>query len=302
LPETWKSMADFTSSRAMGHDSYEFIGRLYSHKFTDWILGTPWYFYFVQLATKLPLLSFFSFALGCALLWKRKAGDGRYFLYSWLILWTLAFCFVGGKFTRYITTVMPAVLITAAIAIQFLGRALGQMCARMTNSQSISRYAHAAVPLIVIIASLWSAIRGAPHYRLYTNPLASGQMLFPQDELYDAYMQETMSEIGKRALPNARVASELPNVAAYYANRANRPDLKALELSDPDHLKDLQPGDFVIDAHGRTYFSNQALLMRLRGSAKPAFTISVGQVSAADVYILDQQSLAGLLGKLVRIR
>src|SRR5213078_3355205 len=87
LPGTWRAMANFTNYRSMGHDSYEFLGRLYPHKFTDWLLGTPWYFYFVQLATKLPLLSLATFVIGIPLLLRKKIGDGRYFLYMWLILW-----------------------------------------------------------------------------------------------------------------------------------------------------------------------------------------------------------------------
>ena len=27
----------FSTNRMIGHDSYEFIGRLYPHKFTDWV-------------------------------------------------------------------------------------------------------------------------------------------------------------------------------------------------------------------------------------------------------------------------
>ena len=145
--------------------------------------------------------------------------------------------------------------------------------------------------------SAWSAIHAAPHYRLYYNPIAGGRLWFPQDDFYDAYMQQTMAEIAERAALNARVAGEIPNVCGYYANRANRPDLRCLELSDPDHLKQLEPGDFVIDARGRTYFSNQAMLMRMRSASKPAFNIAVGQVPAADVYVLDPKSVAALLGK-----
>ena len=97
--------------------------------------------------------------------------------------------------------------------------------------------------------------------------------------------------------PAARVASEIQNVAEYYANRSNRPDLVCLELSDPADLKQLQPGDLVIDARGRTYFSNQAMLMRLRSASRPAFTINVGTTSAADVYVLDRASIDALHGK-----
>ena len=293
VPETWKMMVHFSGGNVIGHDSYEFMGRLYTHKFTDWFYGTPWYFYFVLLATKLPLLSFISFVFGCPLLFRKQLGEGRYFLYMWLVLWAGAFMFVGGKFTRYVTTVMPAVFITAAITIQFLSR----WFARLLPTESMKIFAHALIPLVVIVASVWSAVYAAPHYRLYSNSLAGGRMLFPQDELYDAYMQDTMSEIAKRAAHNARVAGEISNTAAYYAQRANRPDLNSLELSDPEDLKQLQPGDFVIDARGRTYFSNQAMLMRLRNAAQPAFRISVGQTPAADVYLLDEKSLAALRGE-----
>src|SRR5215471_8236484 len=293
VPETWKSMANFTTNQVIGHDSYEFMGRLYPHRFTDWLRGEPWYFYFALLATKLPLLSLLSFVIGCLLLLKKKIGDGRYFLYMWLVLWGLSFTFVGGKFTRYITTVMPAVLITAAVAIHFTARA----CGRLFHGQSMKRLALAAIPLMVILASFWAAVTAAPHYRLYANALAGGKMLFPQDDLYDAYMQQTMFEIAKGAAPGARVASELQNLAQYYANRVNRSDLACLELSDPDDLKQLQPGDFVIDARGRTYFSNQGMLLRLRAVSKPAVTVSVGQVPAADIFVLDQKSLAALKGE-----
>jgi hypothetical protein len=200
--------------------------------------------------------------------------------------------FVGGKFTRYVTTVMPAVLITAALAVHFTARAFAQLF----QSQATRNLAAAAIPLVVILSSFWAAVNAAPHYRLYSNSLFGGQMLFPQDDLYDAYMQSTMLEIAKRAAAGARVASELQNVAQYYAGRANRSDLACLELSDIADLKQLRPGDFVIDARGRTYFSNQAMLMRLRAGSKPAFTISVGQAPAADVYVMDQKSLAALRG------
>jgi hypothetical protein len=293
LPETWKSMADFSSSRVIGHDSYEFVGRLYSHRVTDWLRGTPWYFYFVQLATRLPLVSFISFVVGCAVVWRKRLGDGRYFLYVWLVLWGLAFMFVGGKFARYVTTLMPAVFITAAIAIQFAARRF----ARLFQNQSIKIYAHGLIPLLVVLLTIWSAVHAAPHYRLYYNSIAGGRLLFPQDDFYDAYMQQTMAEIARSASPNARVASEIPNVCTYYANRAKRPDLKCLEFSDPDHLKQLQAGDFVIDARGRTYFSNQAMLLRLRNVSKPNFDVAVGQVPATDVYILDEKSLPALRGQ-----
>jgi hypothetical protein len=215
----------------------------------------------------------------------------------WLILWGLAFVFVGGKFARYVTTVMPAVFITAALAIQFIARMCARYCARWSHSRSVKIAAHALIPIAILLLTAWTAVRAAPHYRLYYNAFAGGQLFFPQDDFYDAYMQQTMAEIAQRASPNAHVASELQNVCEYYAGRANRPDLHCLEFSDRDDLDQLHSGDFVIDARGRTYFSNQSTLMRLRAASKPAFNISVGQVPAADVYVLDTTSLTALSDK-----
>jgi predicted membrane-bound dolichyl-phosphate-mannose-protein mannosyltransferase len=298
LPGTWKAMSNFTSYRNMGHDSYEFMGGLYPHRFQDWFRGEPWYFYFVLLFTKLPILTLLSFALGLGLLFRRKSGDGRYFLLLWLALWSIAFMTPGGKFTRYITSILPAIIITAAIGVQFTARRLGRFCARVLENNAVKVYARSALASLVIISAFWSAIVAAPHYRLYMNALGGGPTeagaYFPQDEFYDAYMQDAMIEIARRARPNARVAVEIPSLAAYYAQRANRSDLVCVEFSDPAEQEKFTPGDFLIDARGRTYVSNQAMLARLRQASQPAFTIAVGTTPAAFVYVLDPKSLAAL--------
>jgi predicted membrane-bound dolichyl-phosphate-mannose-protein mannosyltransferase len=300
LPGTWKAMSNFTSYRNMGHDSYEFMGGLYPHRFQDWLHGEPWYFYFVLIFTKLPILTLFSFALGLGLLFRRKSGDGRYFLLLWLALWSIAFMTPGGKFTRYITSVLPAIIITAAIGVQFTARRLGRLSARVFENESVKVYARSALASLVIISAFWSTLSAAPHYRLYMSLLGGGPAqagaYFPQDEFYDAYIQDAMAELAKRARPNARVAVEIPSLAAYYAQRANRPDLVCVEFSDAE-FEELTPGDFLIDARGRTYVSNQGMLARLRQASQPAFTIAVGATPAAYVYVLDQKSLAALRGQ-----
>ena len=300
LPETWKAMSNFTSYRNMGHDTYEFMGGLYPHRFQDWLHGEPWYFYFVLIFTKLPVLTLLGFALGLVLLCRQKSGDGGYFLLLWFALWALSFMLPGGKFTRYLTSILPAIIIAAAIGVQFTARRLGRFCARVFQNESVKVYARSALASLVIISAFWSAVTAAPHYRLYMNALGGGPakagVYFPQDEFYDAYMRDVMSELARRARPNARVAGEIPAVTAYYAQRVNRPDLVCVELSDPIELEKLTPGDFLIDARGRTYLSNQAMLKRLRQASQPAFTIAVGTVPAAFVYLLDQKALDALRG------
>jgi len=300
LPGSWRAILNFTTSRMIGHDSYEFMGRLYPHRYTDWLRGEPWYFYLVLIGVKLPLLTLLGFASGFILLFRKKTGDGRYFLIFWLFFWGITFMFAGGKFTRYFTSVLPAVVMTAALGVQLAAGWLGRICARVFNNPGVPVYARAALVSLVIISALWSSATAMPHYRLYMNTLggsARAGLYFPQDEFYDAYMQDAMSEIAKHASPGTRVASELPTVAAYYAQRLGRADLVCVELSDAAELAKLAPGDFVIDGRGRTYFSNQAMLLRLRQTSRPAFSIAIGTTPAADVYVLDHKSLGAMRGE-----
>ena len=300
LPETWQAMSNFTSGRSMGHDSYEFMGGLYPHRFQDWLHGEPWYFYFVLIFTKLPVLTLAGFPLGLGLLFRQRSGDGRYFLLLWLALWALSYMLPGGKFTRYLTSILPAIIMTAAIGVQFTARRLGRFFARVFKNESLKVYPRSALASLVIISAFWSSLTAAPHYRLYVSSLGGGPaqagLYFPQDEFYDAYMRDVMVELARRARPNARVANETSPLAAYYAQRANRSDLVCVDLSDPAELDKLSPGDFLIDARGRTYLSNQEMLMRLRQSNQPAFTVAVGTTPAASVYVLDQKSLDALRG------
>jgi predicted membrane-bound dolichyl-phosphate-mannose-protein mannosyltransferase len=299
LPGSWRAILNFTSYRMVGHDSYEFMGRLYPHKFTDWLKGEPWYFYLVLMGVKLPVLTLLGSLAGFTLLCRKRIGDGRYFVIFWLFFWGITFTFAGGKFTRYFTAVLPAVIMAAALGVQWAAGGFGRVCARIFDSSGAGVYARAALASLVIVAALWSSASAMPHYRLYMNLLggsAHAGQYFPQDEFYEAYMQDALSEIAKRASPGSRVASEVPMVAAYYAQRANRADLVCVELSDPAELGKLAPGDFVIDGRGRTYFSNRAMLLRLRQASRPAFSIAVGTTPAADVYLLDQNSLGALRG------
>ena len=288
LPETWRQMGLFAGGKRVSHDGYEFMNRLYTQRFDDWLDGIPVYFYFVFTAVKLPLLTVLGFLAGLPLLFRRKLGDGRYFILFWFMLWVVAFCFPGGKFTRYYTTVLPAVLITSALGIQFAGRWLANRVAGFDWG--------ACLAVIVITASVISSVQAAPHFRLFTNSVGGGTTwagyYFPHDEFYDASMRDVMAQIALRARTGARVASESPSLACYYAERAQRPDLVCISLSDPEALKQLEVGDFIIVARGRRYFSNDALITALNNRAQPTATLNLGPVPSTKIYELDQSSLA----------
>ncbi|MFN2511436.1 MAG: glycosyltransferase family 39 protein [Pyrinomonadaceae bacterium] len=296
LPATWREMGIFAGQKRIGHDGYEFMGKLYSHRMTDWLAGTPWYLYFIFLTVKLPLLTVAAFVAGLPLLFRRKLGDGRYFILFWLFVWVMSFVFVGGKFTRYFTLVLPAVLITAAVGVQFVGRWIAQQLAALLSSQRTSVYVRAALALALVLGSIVASAGAAPYFRLYTNVLGGGMgkagSYFPHDEFYDASMREVIAEIARRAQPGARVATETPGLASYYAERAGRSDMVFISLSDPEALKQLSDGDFLVDARGRRYFSNDALISALKLTTPPTFQVALGSVPAVTVYLLDHAAVA----------
>lgn len=203
----------------------------------------------------------------------------------------MSFMWAGGKFTRYFTVALPAVLITAAIGVQFVGRWLQKRLQAAFGSEGIAVYARSSLAALVVLVSLVASINAMPHFRLYTNAFGGGMaragFFFPHDEFYDASMRDAVYEIARRARPGARVSSESPLLAAYYAERINRKDLVCVSLSDPEALGQLQEGDFIIDARGRRYFSNDALLSELRRSVSPTFTTSLAGTHSIDIYQLD---------------
>jgi hypothetical protein len=295
LPETWHQMGLFAGSKRIGHDAYEFMGRLYTQRVDDWLQGIPVYFYVVFTWVKLPLLSVAGFLIGLPLLFRRKLGDGRYFVIFWMLFWVVAFCFPGGKFTRYYTTMLPAVLITAALGIQFTGRMIAKWISNFSWGTGVRHYVPAGLAVIAISCSVIDSIQAAPHFRLFTNTLGGGVAnsgtYFPHDEFYDASMREAITEIARRAQTGAHIASESPLLASYYAQKANRSDLVCVSLSDPEGLKQLGVGDFVIVARGRRYFSNDALISSLASSSKPEFQLFINTIPSVNVYTVDVTNL-----------
>jgi 4-amino-4-deoxy-L-arabinose transferase-like glycosyltransferase len=299
LPGTWRQMLKFATQKLMFRDSYEFMGKLYPHEVDSWLKAVPWYFYYVFFAVKLPLLTLVAFLVGLPLLFRRKLGDGRYFLLFWMFFW-LQFTISGSKFTRYTVSVLPAIYTTAAIGAYYVVRWLARRGAQLIGRDGVRVYLKIALASLVVVFSIIASASAVPHYRLFTNVVGGGPAgagkYFTQDELYDSQMREVISNVALRAQPAVRIATETPGVCAYYAAQANRPDLICIYLSDPKAVGELKAGDFVIAARGRHYLSNDAVLTKLRESSKPVFNVSLGNVPAADVYLLDRSSAAEISG------
>jgi hypothetical protein len=289
-------MLTFAGEKRIGHDSYEFLGRLYRNQMSLWLRGSPWYFYYVFVGVKLPVPVILGFVVGLPLLFWRRLGDGRYFLLFWLFFWFFPFTFMGGKFTRYFTFALPALLLTSAVGIYYAALYMGRVRLWGSVGDSRIRMARAGLLLMVVGQSFVASVNAAPHYRLYTNALGGGAAragtYFPHDEFYDASTRDIASAVARLAPPGARVASETPELLAYYARLAGREDLRSVSLSDRAALREFGAGDLIVVARGRRYFSNDQITARLAAASQPAAAVSLGGVPSARVYRLDAASAA----------
>ena len=295
LPGTWQEMRTFAGEKRIGHDAYEFLGHLYRNQMTLWLRGSPWYFYYVFMGVKLPVGVLIGFIVGLPLLFLRRLGDGRYFILFWLFFWFFPFTFLGGKFTRYFTFALPVVLITSAVGINYLTELLVRLWSKRPPEWT---YYARTVRGLVVGLSLLASVKAAPHYRLYTNFLGGGEAragsYFPHDEFYDSSTREIADAIARLAPQGTRVASETPELLTHYLQLAGRQDLRSVSLSDRAALREFRPGDIVVVARGRRYFSNDELTSRLDAASQPSANVSLGRVPSGRVYALDAATFPAL--------
>jgi predicted membrane-bound dolichyl-phosphate-mannose-protein mannosyltransferase len=298
LPGTWHEMRLFAGEHRIGHDSYEFMGQLYPNQLTLWLKGSPWYFYFVFMGVKMSLPVVASFLVGLAFLFRKRLGDGRFFILFWMLFWFMPFSVLGGKFTRYFTLVLPVVLMTAAIGIYYVARFLAHRVSNLAQDDSFRTLVRATVVAVVLAFPIIASASVSPYYRLYTNALGGGMKqagsYFPHDEFYDARTREAAEEVARRARAGARVASETPGLVTYYAQLAGRNDLVSVSLSDDEAMKQFEAGDFVIVARGRRYFSNEDYIAHLEATSQPIVSLSLGETPAVRIFMLDENSRAAV--------
>ena len=298
LPDTWRQMANFAGYKRVAHDGYEFMGHFYSYKMMLWLSGVPWYFYFAFIAVKVPLATILGMLVGLPLLFRKRIGDGRFFMLFWILFWFAPFSLMGGKFTRYFTVGYGAAIITAAVGISYLTTWLARRVSAWVGKDSFTSYFKVVLTMLMVVPSIGAAETAAPYFRLYMNPIGGEALtgyFFPHDEFYDGSIRDSMTEVARRAGPGARVASETPELAEFYGRRAGRDDLVYLSLSDPKMLRTLVKGDVIINARGRRYVSNAGVLTALSRSQEPAFEVKLGAVPSIQVYLLDDSGIKGLM-------
>lgn len=291
LPDTWREMLKFSTENRIGHDSYEFWGSLYPNKMTAWLAGVPWMFYYVFLAVKSSLPILLLFLMGLPLMFRRRLGDGRFFLFFWAFFWFLPFTFLGGKFTRYFTFVEPLIVIVAAAAFCFLAGKLGELLRNKNLAGALQAFSLA----IVVGLQMMNSLSVTPNFRLFTSSLApafSDTLIFPHDEVYDLATREIVEKIATSAKPNAVVATETPGLFEHYAQKVGRPDISFVSLSDK--LVGITAGDIVAVVEGRRYFSNSEYLQALESGGTVPVEIRRHGILVSRIYTLSEADSAAI--------
>lgn len=292
LPETWREVMTFSGEKRIGHDSYEFCGTLYKNQVTAWLAGVPWTFYYVFILFKTSILTLVFFFIGLPAIFRRKFGDGRYFIFFWALFWFMPFTFLGGKFTRYFAIGEPLILIVAAVGFYSF---IKWLAPKISNAKNFTPVFSAVCFVILIGFSLSGSLAFTPHFRLFTNLPGGGKesagAYFSHDEFYDLGTREIVAEIIKTAPKGSTIANETPELFEHYAKKAGREDLISVSLSDKSKIASLKSGDYIVAARGRRYFSNDEILKFLE-TISPVAEIKFDGISTAKIYRLDDENVA----------
>ncbi|MDT7541297.1 MAG: Dolichyl-phosphate-mannose-protein mannosyltransferase [Acidobacteriota bacterium] len=287
LPQTWHYINIYSSEQLLTHHGYLFGDTLYANHVSSTPFGTPFYFYLLFLAIKLPLPVVAAMLAGFALCVRRWRASGAFFVLLMFLLWIIPYSIMGAKWLRYTLSLMPFVYMLAAVGVAaLLGRA-SSLFKRGEGLLAPARVVNAVVLIIFIALPAWAALKSRPHYALYTNALASSRAghFFPHDEFYDDGLREAIKFVAENAPQGSTIVHETPGVTSYYLQQFNRADINSRVLSDTQFKLDdaPRPAYFILQ-RGRTYFENREKMDEVRARFPRINVVAIDGIVAAEIY------------------
>jgi len=285
LPQTWHYINTYSSEQLLTHHGYLFGDTLYANQVSSTPFGTPFYFYLLFLAIKLPLPVLAAMIAGFVICVRRWREPGAAFLLLMFLLWIVPYSIFGAKWLRYTLSLMPFVYMLAAVGVAWMLRRVAGL--KRDGLLAPARLATAATLLVFLALPAWSALSVRPHYAMYTNALGAHQAgyYFPHDEFYDDGLREAIKFVADHAPRGATLAHETPGVVRHYLERFHLTDLDARVLSASDFSIDAAPlPAYFIIQRGRTYFENRAKMDEVRARFKKVYEGTVAGVVAVEVY------------------
>jgi hypothetical protein len=283
-PATLKHMFHYVQQESITHHGYLMMGRFYTEGLA-FQGGMPVYFYTLFLAIKTPFPVLVALAVGLVEVWRRRREVGPSFLIFMFLFWIVPFSLISSKWFRYMLSWMPTVTIIAAIGTVRIATWLSALLKpRMTRQQVLALGAGLAGVFLVV--PLWTALKAAPFYSMYLNPLGMGRAGYysPHEEFNDAGLREAIQKVCAEAPRGATVGGETPPVFTYYLHKFGREDLHYFQLSDPDGRAQAPRSAYLVVQDGRKYLENIDFIQEFEASDLPAHVVNIGGACAAKVY------------------
>ncbi len=292
-PTVISKLVSYAGHNTVTHHGYMMSGLLFPNSVTVTPLGgTPWYFYFLFVLTKMPLPVLLAFLAGLVFGVRSWRTRGPFFVVFWTFFWFFSYSFVGVKFLRYSLTLMPIACLAAAFGAMAAAEALAAWLSRLRFPVRAGRL-RMAVAAVVFVGAVVPLLTCFPFYSLYVNPLGGGMeqsgTRFPHDEYYDIRLREAIDAIAREAPVGSVMAGETPAVFRYYLQKVGRPDIQVVNLSDHHFRFDPAHPVFVVLQPGRIYFENLEFFHDLWGKRRPLEDLGLWGRSAVRIYRLDGQ-------------
>jgi hypothetical protein len=264
FPQTLRYIWSFLHEELLTHHGYLVGDTVFKNDMAETPFGTPWYFYWLYLAIKVPLPILIAFLAGLFQIVRNRdaknVARGYLFLRFMLIFWLVPMTIIGAKFLRYTLSLMPLIYMTAAVGIITMWRWLANGLQRFfLDVTLVNKLAGVAVALVfIILPGTLPLFLGMPYPSLYMNAMDNKRpgYFFPHDEFYDLGARESIKYVAENAPPNATIASEIPGVVQYYLERYQRTDIQSKILSQPEFSLKQERLDYVLLQRGRIYFEN----------------------------------------------
>lgn len=299
-PENIAHIKDYVLHKGVTHHGYFMLGKVFPNKAYYTLWGVPPYFYFLYLGIKFPIIILMAFLIGFfALLFKRDRNDKDLLALVWLVTWSLLLMMPGGKFVRYILTLMPVFILIVAYGVLLAVGYLYRTLYRRPHPQYLYAVPLATVMTFTYVFSpLAIVFNQFPHYGLFLNEIGSGfgrpGSIFPHCEYYDAGVRESMQYLCRAAPHGAVVASEVVELCHFYSSYYGRKDLEFVRLSQilaaRVGRRERLDIDYYLVQDGRKYFENVRQFEYLQRFANPLYEYRVHGGTAIAVYRGDPQT------------
>ena len=280
-PANLRYIVDYLTRPTLHRHAYRFMGELYMNRAQELATRTPWYFYFVFLAVKLPLPLLAATAIGGVSLVTRKAyRDPARLFASFAIVWLVFHALLsGGKFTRYLMPLMPMVLLTAALGVETVAS-----WARRAWTPTIAWAGLVAIAAPTALA----ALETAPHERMFLNALGGDRerlrWWFPHCDFYDVGVREAIAWVCAHGEGDSlRLRAAPQPLTRYYAAQCSRTRIDVSGLAPGDPPCDPARECVEILQVGRASFETEPLVAA-RHQRSPDAVVEVLGVNVAEVY------------------